>query len=274
MIWSAAAACAEPAREIIADGDVRIEVLAQGRGPLVVMLPSRGRGAADFDRLTEALSKAGFRVVRPQPRGAEESRGPMHGLSLHDLARDVAAVIAHEGGGPAVIVGHAFGSWVARMVAVDYPELVRGVVMVAAAAKAYPAGFSGAKELSEAVRKSGDGALSDDERLHYLQQAFFAPGNDPSIWLEGWYPQTDEAQSAAGRATRQSEWWSGGRAPLLDVQGALDPFKPRQMMNEMREECGERASVIVIPNASHALLPEQPEAVADAITAWIGKLPR
>jgi len=45
-------------------------------------------------------------------------------------------------------------------------------------------------------------------------------------------------------------------------------------MNEMREECGERASVIVIPNASHALLPEQPEAVADAITAWIGKLPR
>ena len=50
------------------------------------------------------------------------------------------------------MVGHAYGSWVARMTAADYPNLVRGVVIAAAAAKAYPAGFAGAKELSEAVR--------------------------------------------------------------------------------------------------------------------------
>ena len=143
-------------------------------------------------------------------------------LTLHDLARDVAAVIRQRGqSGPAIIVGHAFGSWVARMTAVDHPELVRGVVMAAAAAKAYPAGFNGAKELSEAVRKSGDPALPDSERLEYLRLAFFAPGNDASVWLQGWYPGADEAQSAAGRATKQSEWWSGGTVPLLDLQGAL-----------------------------------------------------
>ena len=97
-------------------------------------------------------------------------------------------------GGPAVIVGHAFGNWVARMTAVDHPELVRGVAIVAAAAKAYPAGFDGAKALSEAVRKSGDPALPDAERLNYLRQAFFAPGSDASVWLTGWYPEVDEAQ--------------------------------------------------------------------------------
>ena len=273
MIWSLAAAEAEPAREIVADRDVRIEVVAQGNGPLVVMLPSRGRGAEDFDAIAEGIARAGFRVLRPQPRGVGQSRGPMQALSLHDLARDVAAVIRHEGGGPAVIVGHAFGSWVARMTAVDHPELVRGVVMVAAAAKAYPAGFAGAKELSQAVRKSGDPALSDRDRLQYLQLAFFAPGNDASVWLQGWHVEMDEVQSAAGRATRQSEWWSGGTVPLLDLQGALDPFKPRAMMNELREEFGERATVVVISDASHALLPEQPAVVVDAILAWIGKLP-
>ena len=272
MIWSAAAP-AEPSREIVSHDDVRVEVLAQGNGPLVVMLPSRGRGAEDFDGPAEAIAKAGYRVLRPQPRGAGQSVGPMHGLSLHDLARDIAAVIRHEGGGPAVVVGHAFGSWVARMTAVDHPELVRGVVMVAAAAKAYPAGFAGAKELSEAVRKSGDLALSDRERLHYLQLAFFAPGHDAGLWLQGWHPLADETQAAAGRASPQSEWWSGGKAPLLDLQGALDPFKPRAMMNEQREEFGERATVVVIPDASHALLPEQPAAAIDAILAWIGKLP-
>lgn len=266
---------AEPEWKIAFYDDVRIEVAVEGRGPLIVMLPSRGRGAEDFDGVASALVKAGFRVLRPQPRGAALSLGPMQSLTLHDLARDIAAVIRNAGdGGPAIIVGHAFGSWVARMTAIDHPDLVRGVVMAAAAAKTYPAGFNGAKELSEAVRKSGDSALPDSERLEYLRLAFFAPNSDAKIWLQGWHPAADEVQLAAGRATRQSEWWSGGTVPLLDLQGELDPFKPRTMANEMREEFGERVSVVVVPNASHALIPEQPNAVADAILAWIGKLPR
>jgi pimeloyl-ACP methyl ester carboxylesterase len=266
---------AEPEWKIVFYDDIRIEVIMDGSGPLVVMLPSRGRGAEDFDGVADQLVKAGFRVLRPQPRGAALSRGPMQDLTLHDLASDVAAVIRIAGGGgPAIIVGHAFGSWVARMTAIDHPELVRGIVMAAAAAKAYPAGFQGAKELSEAVQKSGDFALPTRERLAYLRLAFFAPNNDASGWLYGWHPAADEVQSAAGHVTHQSEWWSGGSVPLLDLQGELDPFKPRAMSNEMREEFGERVSVVVIPNASHALIPEQPEAVAAAILAWIGKLPR
>ena len=166
IAMAASAVQAEPDREIVFYDDIRIEVIFEGRGPLIVMLPSRGRGAEDFDDVAGELVKAGFRVLRPQPRGAALSLGPMQNLTLHDLARDVAAVIRNAGdGGPAIIVGHAFGSWVARMVAIDHPELVRGVVMVAAAAKAYPAGFPGAKELSEAVRKSGDFALPPSERL-------------------------------------------------------------------------------------------------------------
>jgi pimeloyl-ACP methyl ester carboxylesterase len=151
---------------------------------------------------------------------------------------------------------------------------VRGVVIVAAAAKAYPAGFAGARELSDAVRKAGDLSRPEAERLEALHMAFFAPGHDARVWLSGWHPEVDESQFAAGRATKQSEWWPGGKAPLLDVQAELDPFKPRSMMNEVKEEFGERAEIVVIPNASHALIPEQPAAVTDAIVTWIGKLPK
>jgi len=269
----AARAQGDRTREIVAYDKVRIEVIAEGSGPLVVLLPSRGRDSEDFDDIAFGIAKAGFRVLRPQPRGAGGSSGPMQGLTLHDLARDTAAVIQHEGDGPAIIVGHAFGNWVARMTAVDHPELVRGVVIVAAAAKAYPAGFAGAKDLSEAVKKAGDPGLSNAERLEALRSAFFAPGNDPGVWLTGWHPEVDEAQFAAGRATQQSEWWSGGTAPLLDLQGALDPFKPRTMKNEIKDEFGERATITVIPNASHALIPEQPAAVISAIVEWIHGLP-
>ena len=270
----AVTARAERIRKFVSHDDVRIELIAEGSGPLVVLLPSRGRDSEDFDAVASGIAAAGFRVLRPQPRGAGGSVGPLQGLTLHDFARDTAAVIEQSGGGPAVIVGHAFGNWVARMTAVDDPKLVRGVVIVAAAAKAYPAGFAGAKELSDAVRKSGDPALSDAERLSYLRTAFFAPGNDARVWLKGWHPAVDEAQSAAGRATPQSEWWSGGGVPLLDLQGALDPFKPRAMMNEMREEFGDRVTIAVIPDASHALIPEQPAAVVGAVVQWIGTLPQ
>jgi pimeloyl-ACP methyl ester carboxylesterase len=271
MATGAHAASAERTRGVVSYDDVRIDFIVEGAGPLVVLLPSRGRGSLDFDTIAAGIAQAGFRVLRPQPRGVGESRGSVTGLTLHDFARDMAALIRHEGGGPAVMVGHAFGNWVARMTAVDYPDLVRGVVIVAAAAKAYPNGFAAAKELSESVRKAGDSRLPDEERLKYLRMAFFAPGNDPTPWLAGWYHEVDEMQFAAGRATKQSEWWSGGNVPLLDLQGADDPFKPRAMMNEMREEFGDRATVAVISNASHALIPEQPAAVIDAIVAWMRK---
>ena len=50
-----------------ADGPIRLHV--SGAGPPVVMLPSLGRGASDFDRLAADVAAAGYRVVCPEPRG-------------------------------------------------------------------------------------------------------------------------------------------------------------------------------------------------------------
>jgi pimeloyl-ACP methyl ester carboxylesterase len=41
----------------------------------------------------------------------------------------------------------------------------------------------------------------------------------------------------------------------------------------LRDEFGDRVTIAVIPNASHALIPEQPAAVVDAIVGWMRKLP-
>lgn len=261
------AAAAERTREMVRYPDVDIEVIVDGRGPAVVLLPSLARDSEDYDAVAEGLAARGFRVLRPQPRGIGRSKGPMTGISLHDFARDVATVITTLGGGRAVVVGHAFGNWVARMTAVDHPGLVRGVVIAAAAAKQY------APELTVAVTKAGDPSLPEEERLAALRFGFFAPGNDPRVWLDGWHPGVRDAQRAAVAATRQSEWWSGGTVPLLDLQAAQDPFKPAAKRNEMKDEFGPRVTVTVIPNASHALIPEQPKAVVDALADWIGSLP-
>jgi pimeloyl-ACP methyl ester carboxylesterase len=191
----------------------------------------------------------------------------MRGLTLHELASDVAAVIAAANAGPAVLVGHAFGNWVARMTAADFPRQVRGVAILAAAAKTYP------KELAEAVTKCADPSLPDAERLKYLQFAFFAPGHDASGWLEGFYPEVNACQRAAGVATPQEAWWSAGSAPLLDLQAEHDVFRPRETAYDLRKELGERVSVALVPDAGHALVPERPAAVAAALLAWMRNLP-
>jgi pimeloyl-ACP methyl ester carboxylesterase len=250
-------------RTVVAYDDVRINVIGEGVGPKLVLLPSSSRDSEDFDDIAERFANEGFRVLRPQPRGMCGSTGPMECLTLHDYARDVARVIAAEGAGPAIVLGHAFGQWVGRMVAADHPALVRGVVLAAAAAKSVN------PKLREELAKCIDTSLPDAVRLAALRVAFFAPGHDPSSWLGNWHPVASRSQRAASAATPQHLWWSAGSAPILDLQAALDPWRPRETESAIQDELGAgRVTVVVIPDASHALMPEQPGAVVEAVTRW------
>ncbi len=253
-------------REVLVNGAVTIDLISEGQGPLVVMLPSRGRDSEDFDDVAAEISLKGYRVLRPQPRGAGKSSGPTENIRMQDLAQDVATVIARENSGPAVIAGHAYGNWVARMTATDHPALVRGIILIAAAAKTFP------DELRVVVQKSGDPKASREERLESLQKGFFKSGHDPSVWLKGWAPEANRIQGVASTNTKQAEYWQAGTVPLLDVVPDSDPFKPKDKWYESREEFGDRVTVSIIADASHALVPEQPAAVGAAIVDWIKKL--
>lgn len=254
-------------RVLVRYAGITIETIVEGTGPAVVLLPSLARDSEDYDAVAEGLARSGLRVLRPQPRGMGKSTGPLDKVTLHDFARDVAEVIRQLGNGRAVVVGHAYGNWVARMTAVDHPALVRGVVIAAAASKEYDPG------LRAEIDKAGDPALPDALRLAALGKAFFAPASDPRVWLSGWHPELREAQRAAAAAVPQKEWWSGGSAPLLDLQADQDPFRTASTRQEMKEEFGDRVTVVVIKNASHALFPEQPRDVAAALADWIARLP-
>jgi pimeloyl-ACP methyl ester carboxylesterase len=191
----------------------------------------------------------------------------MEKLTLHDYAGDVAAVIERENAGPAIVAGHAFGHFVAKMTAADFPKLVRAVVLVAAAQK----------NIDPEVRRwlgiATDSAQPESERITYLQKVFFAPGHDPRSWLTGFHPAVQRAEETARDATKQSEYWSSGTVPLLDIQAEYDPYRPRSTSEELVREFGaKRVSLVVIPNASHALPVEQPGAVAAAIIAYAKKL--
>lgn len=250
-------------------GDVSIEVIAEGSGPLIVLLPSLGRDSEEFDPVAERLAAAGFRVLRPQPRGYGHSTGPMTGITLHDYAKDVAAVIQHENAGPAIVAGHAFGHFVAKMTAVDFPPLVRAVILIGAAQK-HPD-----PAVQKSVAIATDPTQPAAERLKHLRQVFFAPGNDAHPWLTGFHSELRAAEIVARDSTPQKEYWAAGTAPILDIQGSDDPYRPPASRDELVREFGaKRVRTIVIPHTAHALIVEQPRAVADAIASYAKSLPK
>jgi pimeloyl-ACP methyl ester carboxylesterase len=256
-------------REVIHRDDVTIEVISEGSGPAIILLPSLGRDSEEFDPVAERLAAARFRVLRPQPRGYGRSVGPMQNLTLHDFARDIAAVIQNENSGPAILAGHAFGHFVAKMTAVDFPKLVRAVILIGAAQK------QPNPEVQKSVSIATDPSQPEAERLKHLKLVFFAPGNDPKPWLIGFHVGVRQAEMIARDATPQQEYWSAGSAPILDIQGASDPYRPRSSSNELVAEFGaRRVSVVIIPHAAHAVIVEQPRLVADAIVNYARSLPK
>jgi pimeloyl-ACP methyl ester carboxylesterase len=227
------------------------------------MHPSLGRGADDFKDLAGRLMQAGYQAVAINPRGIGRSKGPLDGATLHDLAGDVWAVADELHLDKAHLLGHAFGNRVARMASADKPGRVLSLTLLAAGGEVRPG-----KDVEETVARCFDPKLSPEDHLGAVRKAFFAPGNDSRPWRDGWHGETARAQVAAMSRTPLKEWYGGGTAPLLVVQGLDDVVAPPvNAWNLITRR--KNARLVALPGCGHALLPEQPRAVADAVVSFL-----
>jgi pimeloyl-ACP methyl ester carboxylesterase len=254
-----------PGGAMVAAGEARIAVRTVGAGAPVLMIPSLGRSVSDFDDLANRLAVEGRMSILAEPRNVGASSGPAP-QTLADLADDAAAAVARVCEGPVDVVGHAFGQRVARQLAARHPDKVKSLVTLAA---------GGRTTMPDEVRRdlalsAAQGEAPDAERLSALQRVFFARGRDARSWLTGWFPQAARQQTAATQATNVATWWTAGEADMLVVQASEDPIAPPQNSEILRAEAGARVRVVTLPRASHAMLPEQPEAIAAVVAAFLG----
>ena len=249
----------------VKDGEV--EVIERGSGDLVVCVSSLGRGIEDFDTLMEDLDAAGYRTAGVNHRGVGDSSAAIDGLTLRDFADDVARAIEHLGGAPAHLIGHAYGNRIVRCLASDRPELTRSVTLIAPGGQAPPA-----PDIPPTLMRIFELDRPTGERLADVQRVFFAPGHDASIWLDGWSPATRKMQWDARDSIPYAEWGHAGSAPVLAVQGLDDPMATPENGYVLREQLGsDRVHVVDVPDASHALLPEQPEAITREVLAFLSR---
>jgi pimeloyl-ACP methyl ester carboxylesterase len=117
-----------PERRLATNG-IELQVLDEGRGPLVVLCHGFPELAFSWRHQVPALTDAGFRVVVPDLRGYGASSAPVE-LEAYDvvsLCGDLCGLLDAVGQEEAAFVGHDWGAWLAWQLAVLHPERVRAV---------------------------------------------------------------------------------------------------------------------------------------------------
>lgn len=261
-------------KSVSSDG-LRIAYHEHGAGETVVLLASLARPTSDFNELATALAREGYRTLAIESRGigGSEGGGPLPEPTLHDLAGDVAAVLDASDLPPGErvhLVGHAFGNRVARTTAADHPERVQSVALVAAGG-----GAPIPLPIQRALLGSCLSFLPRSIHESALRRAFFAARSEiPDYWRVGWTYWGGMAQIAAARATPSEDFWSAGEAPLLVIQADDDTIAPPEDAGfPLRDQFPDRVTLVRVPNAGHALLPEQPAVIEQSLLAFLRRHP-
>jgi pimeloyl-ACP methyl ester carboxylesterase len=253
---------------IVKLADSNIEYFSQGRGESIVLLPFGGLTVGYMQELSNDLANAGYRVVRINFRGSGKSTGPGEGITLHTLAADVAGVIRALKLGRVNIAGHAFGNRVARTLAADHPELVRRVILFAAGGKVPP------DSLGERALQAIFNPTSTDADI--LSQMKYMVGNAAEIPM-AWQaikpcraPQVAGIQRTAMQNTPLKDWWAPpGKMKYLILQGTSDQIAPPENAVLLKQELGERATLVSFPGAGHLFIVTEPNKVAAAVVSFL-----
>ena len=125
----------------------------------------------------------------------------------------------------------------------------------------------------QALRDIFNPMKSHKARMEDVSYAFFAEDNDiPDHWTRGWHTKTAIAQGKAVAASAGDDsWHCAGGVPMLIIQPMQDRIAPIENAYALRDKCPQEVEIVEVENAGHALLPEQPEAVAEAVLAFLAK---
>ena len=102
----------------------------QGRGPLVLCVPSMGDVRGEYRFLIPQLVSAGYRVVSMDVRGMGETSTGWDDFSVAGVGRDMLALIRNLDAGPAVVIGTSMAAGAAVWAAVDELGLIRAMILV------------------------------------------------------------------------------------------------------------------------------------------------
>jgi non-heme chloroperoxidase len=285
-------ATAEPAPTQISVDGVRFHYVAQGVGVPVIFIHGGLEDYRSWNPQLTAFSQ-GYRAIAYSRRYNFPNSGAAFGNSYSATvdAEDLAKLVATLGLPRAHIVGHSYGAYVALLLAIKHPELVRSLVISEAPVMRWLPQIEGGKPLftefmttvwaptTRGFRQSDEAGVTaavggfgeigysgTDEKMTFAK----LPPEARSGLLENapeWRALTMSKDafpaiplSAVKRIQAPTLLLSGGRSLKLShaIDGKLLGLLPH----------GER---IILADATHEMWSEFPEECRDAVTAFIAR---
>lgn len=277
--------------ELVSANGLRFHCVTAGEGPLLLLLHGFPQFWYAWRHQIPALA-ARFRVVAPDLRGYGDTEKPplVDDYAPDKLVADVAALVKSFGAERATLVGHDWGGGIAWATALERPELVERLVVVncphpaiflrrlssspAQMLRSWYMGFFQIPRLPEALLARGVDrlivgssaraeAFSDEDRAAY-REAFAKPGAARAA--VNYYRAAFRAKDLRRRFSEDRRKIA---APTLLLWGDRDQALGRELTEGMEPLFSGRFEKRHFPDASHWVCEERPEAVNEAILAFI-----
>lgn len=250
---------------------VKINYADEGTGRPIVFVHGFPLSRGAWGRQIEAL-KASNRVIAPDLRGLGENDAAAGIITMGQFAEDVHALLQQLKTGPVVLVGHSMGGYVALAFAKKYPDMLRGLVLVATKAGAdTPDAAAGRRATAEKVKAGGPGVVVDAMTPKMLA----ASNQDPTLLdqVRGFMaPSKPESVMAAllGMAERpdSTPMLANIVAPTLVITGADDIVIPPAESEKLAAAIP-GAQLNKIANAGHLVAFEQSTEFNKALQDWL-----
>jgi pimeloyl-ACP methyl ester carboxylesterase len=262
---------------------VRTRYFLGGEGPPLTVVHGLGGAAVNFTKLAPILARKRRVLIPDLPgHGLSEPFGHVEGIATY--SRHVHKVAELEGMLPGAVLGYSMGGVVALRLAVEEPQDVTALALVA------PAGIVSTTRRAEiwlavtaAIRPAQvmtrfRGTFARRPRLRWLPFGLWGAADPPALepdavlgFLEGPSQHTDVGSAATalfGDDPRAD--LDRVRCPVLLVWGARDRLVPLKDGFEYARRL--RAPIRVLPASGHLVVGELPAACAAALEGFLDRV--
>jgi epoxide hydrolase 4 len=276
-ITLAVAAQAAPAAKLedhyAQNGSVRIHYVAEGKGPLVVMVHGFPDYWATWKPLMATLSAAGYRTVALDNRGYNLSDHPQGeaAYAMPNLVGDVAAVVAAEGQKNTILIGHDWGASIAWNTTFARPDLVNKLIIMAVP---HPAGMQREMATNKAQQAGSNYARN-----------FQKEGSEKNLTAEGlagWVKDFKRSDFGAmmnyyranypkgvGESAAPAPATPPVNVPVLVIHGMKDTALNAAGHNGTWDHVTADTTILMVPTAGHFVQHDAEALVNRTVKDWL-----
>ncbi len=269
-------------QDVDANG-VTLHVRVGGKGPAVVLIHGFGDTGDMWAPLAADLVRD-HRVIIPDLRGMGMSSHPADGYDKRTQAADIRAMMTSLGVDRAVVVGHDIGTMVAYAFAARYPEATEKLVVMDAPVPGIPPwndivrnpllwhfdfGGPDAERLVAGRERiyldrfwnefAGDPSKIDEATRTHYAQLYAMPGAMRAAFAQFRTIRQDAEDNRTSMTTKLT-------MPVLAIGGEKS-FGANEAV--VMRNAAVDVTEVVIPNAGHWLMEEQPTATISAVRAFL-----